>query len=65
MQLILAILAILLFAAVYAVGFIVVGIVELVKYINNRKKEPRTAAEQKVNRITSQKNKSAMRISLL
>ena len=39
MQLILAILAILLYAAVYAVGFIVAGIVELVKYIKKQRED--------------------------
>lgn len=57
MQLILAILAILLYATVYAVGFIVAGIVELVKYIKKRKEESRKAAEQKAKRITVLKQK--------
>ena len=57
MQLILAILAILLYATVYAVGFIVAGIVELVKYIKKRKDESRKAAEQKAKRITVLKQK--------
>ena len=55
MQFILAILAILLYAAAYAVGFIVVGIVELVKYIKNHKEKSREAKEQKEKRITSEK----------
>ena len=57
MQLILAILAILLYAAVFAVGFIVAGIVELVKYIKKRKEESRKAAEQKAKKITVLKQK--------
>ena len=56
MQFILAILALLLYAAVYAVGFIVVGIVELVKYIRARKEESRKAKEHKENKTTSQKS---------
>ena len=57
MQLILAILAILLYAAVYAVGFIVAGVVELVKYIKEHKEESRKAAEQKAKKITVLKQK--------
>lgn len=56
MRLILGILAILIYAAVYAVGFIVVGIVELVKYIKIHKEESRKAAEKKVKRIKSLKS---------
>ncbi len=57
MQLILAILAILLYAAVYAVGFIVAGTVELVKYIKSRKEEARKAAEKITKKPTSLKPK--------
>ncbi len=57
MQLILALLTILLYAAVYAVGFIVVIIVELVKYIKSRKEESCKAAKKKAKKTTSLKPK--------
>ena len=59
MQLILAILAILLYAAVYAVGFIVAGIVELVKYIKKRKEDSRKAAKQNAKKISELKQKES------
>lgn len=53
MQFILAILALLLYAAVYAVGFVVVGIIELVKYIKSRKEESyKTADTETKRRVT-------------
>ena len=59
MQLILAILAILLYAAVYAVGFIVAGIVELVKYIKKHKEDSRKAAKQNAKKISALKQKES------
>lgn len=55
MQLVLAILAILLYAAAYVVGGIVVGIIELVKYIKSRKKELRKAKGVEAKSINTSK----------